>query len=39
LITRAQFDGAPEGAAAEVLSEVLAEILRGAGLKPGARLE
>ena len=39
LITRAQFDGAPEGAAAEVLSEVLSEILHGAGLKDGARLE
>jgi methionyl-tRNA formyltransferase len=39
LITRAQFDGAPEGAAAEVLSEVLSGILHGAGLKAGARLE
>jgi hypothetical protein len=39
LITRAQFDSAPEGAAAEVLSEVLSGILHGAGLKAGARLE
>jgi methionyl-tRNA formyltransferase len=43
LVTRAQFDGAPEGAAAEVLFEVLSEILSevspGAGSGAGARLE
>ena len=43
LITRAQFDGAPEGAAAQVLSEILSEILsevsRGIGSRTGARLE
>ncbi len=42
-ITRAQFEGAPEGAAAEVLSEVLSkvvsEVSRGAGSEAGARLE
>jgi methionyl-tRNA formyltransferase len=39
LITRAQFEGAPEGAAAEVLSEVLSEVSRGAGAGAPARLE
>jgi methionyl-tRNA formyltransferase len=36
-ITRAQFDGAPEGAAAEVLSEVLSEILSGVSSEAGPR--
>ena len=39
LITRVQFDGAPEGAAAEILSGVLSEVSHGAGSRGGARLE
>jgi methionyl-tRNA formyltransferase len=39
LITRAQFDGAPEGVAAEILSGVLSEVSHGAGPRGGARLE
>src|SRR6266446_3267507 len=39
LITRAQLDGAPEGVAAEVLSEILSEVSHGAGSRGGARLE
>ncbi len=37
LIARAQFDGVPEGAAAEILSGVLSEVSHGAGTR--ARLE
>jgi methionyl-tRNA formyltransferase len=36
-IARAQFDGAPEGPAAEVLFEVVSQLSRGGG--PRARLE
>jgi methionyl-tRNA formyltransferase len=39
LITRVQFDGAPEGAAAEVLSEVLSEVSHGGAVGARARLE
>jgi methionyl-tRNA formyltransferase len=39
LIARAQFEGAPEGAAAQVLSEVLPEVSRGGGAGARARLE
>ena len=39
LIARMQFDGAPEGAAAEVLSEILSEFSHGGGARAAARLE
>jgi methionyl-tRNA formyltransferase len=38
-ITRVQFDGSPEGAAALILSEVLPDVLHGAGSGARARLE
>jgi methionyl-tRNA formyltransferase len=39
LILRAQFEGAPESAAAEVLSEILSQASHGAGPRAGVRLE